>query len=299
MRKISFFLFMIFTACFLFGGSEPVLDKKLDINSDDWTLNSTSRYDGGSLYGYMDGGAEVYIEYGFIDVKIYVYNNKDSEVKADIYRMTDSQASEGIFLTKYGYAINDKIKARLAFIDPQQIAFIQGQYFIIINASRNNTGSQELMLKLSSIILTELPTGESIDFSLLPTQDMVSGSARLLRGIIALQSIYPLGEGEMLWPGGIKPFVIAADYNTADKKQYNLILAGYNSDSDSALAFKSIKKDYDSYLELIKDKDDILILKDWNGEYIVIQQRGKLIAIYTRLPEAQKEEIISSIESKK
>lgn len=57
----------------------------------------TERYGGRALYGYIDGGAELYREYGFVRLAVQQLDYGGEELTAEIYQMTDTLAAFGIF----------------------------------------------------------------------------------------------------------------------------------------------------------------------------------------------------------
>ncbi|MBN2572132.1 MAG: hypothetical protein JXA68_08395 [Ignavibacteriales bacterium] len=54
-------------------------------------------YVGEELFDYINGGADVYLEYGFKQVMVAKYKNGRNKVYIDIYEMYDSSAAFGIF----------------------------------------------------------------------------------------------------------------------------------------------------------------------------------------------------------
>lgn len=50
-----------------------------------------------SLYGYINGGAELYLEYGFDTLLVTELVIEGSDIKAEVYRMKDPEAAFGIF----------------------------------------------------------------------------------------------------------------------------------------------------------------------------------------------------------
>lgn len=59
------------------------------------------------LYGYIDGGAELFLELGFDQLTLQKYRNGASEFAVEIYRMTDPAAATGIYLMKCGKETRD------------------------------------------------------------------------------------------------------------------------------------------------------------------------------------------------
>src|SRR5512146_1704116 len=58
------------------------------------------RFTQADLYGYIDGGAELFLEYGFEQLTVQKYRNGADEFTVEAYRMTDPAAATGIYLMK-------------------------------------------------------------------------------------------------------------------------------------------------------------------------------------------------------
>ena len=56
---------------------------------------SPTVFQGESLYEHINGGADIYYEYGFVEVALEYYGNGDKEVSVEIYRMDDAAAAFG------------------------------------------------------------------------------------------------------------------------------------------------------------------------------------------------------------
>lgn len=93
-----------------------------------------------SLYGYINGGAELYLEYGFdtLIVTELVHNGRD--IKIEIYRMKDPEAAFGIFsVSRFrcngGPGLTEHL-CRSAY----QLQFCKGSFYVSII---NDTGTKE------------------------------------------------------------------------------------------------------------------------------------------------------------
>ncbi|MFZ0471535.1 MAG: DUF6599 family protein, partial [Bacteroidales bacterium] len=57
----------------------------------------TKTFTSESLYGYMDGGAELYLEYGFDTLVVTEVVSGGKDIKIEFYCMRDAEAAFGIF----------------------------------------------------------------------------------------------------------------------------------------------------------------------------------------------------------
>lgn len=121
-------------------------------------------FNGTSLFGYIDGGAELYLEYGFSMVTVTEIDYLGGKYKTEIYRMNGPEEAFGIFSVS---------KFRCAGMPPvsdytcqtkYQLQICKGPYYIsIINRSGNRNDSIA-SLKIGEIIAGKIKD-EQIDLS--------------------------------------------------------------------------------------------------------------------------------------
>ncbi len=97
---------------------------------------------GKSLFGYIDGGAELYLEYGFTSAWVSEISLMGGKYKTEIYKMNGPEEAFGIFsVSKY----RCKSMPPLSFFTCQtryQLQICSGPYYVsIINNSGNKTDS--------------------------------------------------------------------------------------------------------------------------------------------------------------
>lgn len=93
-----------------------------------------------SLYGYINGGAELYLEYGFDTLVVTELVCDDRDIKVEIYRMKDPEAAFGIFsVSRFrcngGPGLTEHL-CRSAY----QLQFCKGPFYVSII---NDTGTKE------------------------------------------------------------------------------------------------------------------------------------------------------------
>jgi hypothetical protein len=96
----KFWLFIIFSL-FTITAKGKDLNKLLPQNNTihGWQLADTIKsYKSDQLFTYMDGGAEIFMEYGFKQLEVGQYIDKDGHhLQVEIFEMTDSAAAYGIY----------------------------------------------------------------------------------------------------------------------------------------------------------------------------------------------------------
>ena len=62
--------------------------------------DDSQKFTQADLYGYINGGAEVFLELGFEQLTLQDYKNQDDEMTVEIYRMSDQIDDSGISMMK-------------------------------------------------------------------------------------------------------------------------------------------------------------------------------------------------------
>lgn len=92
-----------------------------------------------SLYGYINGGAELYLEYGFDTLIVTELVCEGRDIKVEAYRMKDPEAAFGIFsVSRFRCNGGTRLTEHLCR-SAYQVQFSKGPYYVSII---NDTGSE-------------------------------------------------------------------------------------------------------------------------------------------------------------
>ncbi len=242
------------------------------------------------LYGYIDGGAEIYLEFGFDRLTVQPYTPESrtgavkgaDEFKVEIYRMADPAAATGIYLMNCGKESRDTSFEERHTLNQFQLLFKRERYYVVINNSEGNQALRSTMLEFGRYVASRLPGETPVKLDqLLPPKGLDKTSIRLIRGPYALQSIFTLGSGDILQLGR-KLTAVAGSYQDAEGK-YSLVLAEYPDELAARKAFSNVQANLDNYLRVQEKSDRRLIFKDYNEEYGVITVTGKRLTVKVHL----------------
>ena len=171
-----------------------------------WALSGTPRtFTKESLYGYIDGGAEIVLQYGFRDLTVFELAPdpppapKGKSVTLEIYRMASAAAAFGIFSTKRegNEPVSPGIKT-VHWLGRDQTSMVKGDLYINVLASGCEQDEVErFMISLDR----QLPAGETLlprAFFCMPEFNLVRGSERYICGLAAASNESPL-LGASFW----------------------------------------------------------------------------------------------------
>lgn len=251
-----------------------------------WTKSERMRrFIRANLYDYINGGAELFLEFGFEDLIIQHYRNKSQEISLEAYRMESGEAALGIYLMKCGLETpSPEIPARNS-ADKLQFLVLKNNYLLMINNFKGEETLIPVMIALTQKTLEQIPEGKPIEvFSLLPQGNLVSGSQRLIRGSLALQSIFTLGKGDILRLKG-SIFGVSGRYESEDRSSHTKIIVAYLSEEEARAAFLHLRSHLDPYLKIIKKEGDTFQFKDYKNQYGLVAVNGKNLSIKVNLSE--------------
>jgi hypothetical protein len=210
---------------------------------------------GQDLFNHIDGGAELYLEFGFERLLVQPYTNGASELGLEVYEMKSPAAALGIYLFQAGRESPwPELKARNSS-EEAQIAAFKGRFFVRLNNFDNVPGAKPIMIALANALLSSVPDVPLADpFRVLPEPGRIAGSERLIRGPVGLQPYYTFGEGDILGLDG-RIFAVLADYRDADGSTTTRLIVDYGDPAAAASALKNLRANLDPYLKVTEARD--------------------------------------------
>ena len=240
-------------------------------------------FNGEELYSHINGGAELFLEFGFENLSVCKYSNNNISFDLEIYKMENSISSLGIYLNKTGTESPIKeIQARNT-ANLYQIVIICGRYFIMVNNFSGNKDVYSSMISLSQLIVDQIDTEDDKNiFDHLPSQDIIEDSKVIFRGPFGLQSVYTFGKGDILLLGG-KIFGMGASYDLGLENRITRLVIPYPDPEEAQMAFENLILNLDSYHEIVKKGNDYFVFKDFNQEYGNVRIKNSQIHIELHL----------------
>lgn len=233
------------------------------------------------LYGHIDGGAELFLEFGFEELLVQEYKSGADELSLELYRMTDPVAARGIYLMKAGPQSSKQLTFPHTF-SPFQLLFARDRYLVIMNNMEGKQEKEPEMIALARYVEARL-SGEPDLTSVpaLPSDGLLPDSVRLIRGLYALQSVFTLGSGNILSLSRGQT-AVSGDYDRAGKTS-TTIVCDYASPPLARQAFDYIAGHLDPYLKPIGKGDGRLVFQDYASEYGLIVLSGSRLEITVHL----------------
>jgi len=242
-------------------------------------------FTGQDLFNQIDGGAELFLEFGFVKLRLQTYSRGKSKLTLNAYEMDGATSALGVYLMKMGKETPFPELAARNSSEEAQLTMVKGRYFVQVDNLDDVPASRAEAVALANAFLAgvaEEMTATPLDF--LPAEGRIAGSERLIRGPYGLQPYFTFGEGDILSLGG-RIFGALAEYRMPDGKTFARLMIPYPSPDAAAAALAHIKANLDSYLKVTNDRPDGLDFVDFQGKKGTVVRSGALIEARFKISE--------------
>jgi len=200
----SIFSAIIFSFCLLFllvgleGAGVPPggLSKYLPQSGEagEWMRNDIPQeYKGEDLYLYIDGGAEIYHEYGFKEVTVQDYKNASGRsISLEIFEMMNDAAAYGIYTFKRSAEGETLALGNEGQIEDYYLNFWKGNFLVTLTGFDEEKETVEGLVELAKAVDAKIESeGKTPTLvSLLYAEGLVEPSIKYFKGNLGLYNIY-------------------------------------------------------------------------------------------------------------
>jgi hypothetical protein len=222
-------------------------------------VSSSRVFNGSSLFGYIDGGAELYLEYGFEAASVMKIEYKGGEFKTEIYKMTGPEEAFGIFSVSKYRCLSMPALSEFSCQTKYQLQICKGPFYISIINGTGTPSDSIASLEIGKIIADKIKDKEVELSSYLPDINIETLQTRtfLAKGRLGVVNGSP--ELEDLFLG-------ATDYTA--------VIAREDTIRVISVKFRN-KEAYQNFIEL----------HDWEKDKLVLSGNVKKIGEYHLLIE--------------
>jgi len=139
MKKIIPEILVIYCIFLVVNTSGQALDSLLPAPVDipGWKISQQPKaYSGDQLFELIDGGADIYLEYGFNQVVSVQYTDPSlNNIQVEIYEMLDDAAAYGIFSITQQMSSWSQEFGEISAVSDDYISFLKSRYYISISWS--------------------------------------------------------------------------------------------------------------------------------------------------------------------
>jgi hypothetical protein len=148
-------------------------------------------FNGEELYAFIDGGADIYFEYGFRRVVAAEYqNNNRIFVRLEIYEMADTAAAYGMFSINSGVEGKTVKIGNGGMLNEYYLIFWKDKFLTFISSDDTTGGTLEAILAIAESIDKKIaPVGEKPEIAKSLPQNGLH-TCKYVRGLLGLSSVY-------------------------------------------------------------------------------------------------------------
>jgi len=175
-----------------------------------WKTIEAKRFPGKQLFGYMNGGAELYHEFDFIELSVQTGRIDGVEVQVEIFRMGSPVSAFGIFSLSHGECNHEPRLSRWNCVSDRYIQFIKGSYYVTVSVISPSTKKRPNLVGIARVLRDRL-SGEEFDppKCFRDTRLMKHRLGLILmQGPLALENSYPDWGGRLRDMKGFSVFLL-------------------------------------------------------------------------------------------
>lgn len=224
--------------------AQTSMEELLPVSLSGWEITEDDqKYDRNNLYEYINGGAELYISYGFEKALSRIYSRPGQpDIIVDVFDMAASKNAFGVF--SFSREIVDDTFGQGSQYTAGLLLFWKDRYYVSVLASPETPDSKKAVYELAAYmdkkIAKEGPLPEILD--LLPRESLVEESVRYFFHYIWLNSHYYLADKNILNIDETTEALVAK-YARGDRRLI-LLLVKYPDGEKAALAYDSFARYY-------------------------------------------------------
>jgi hypothetical protein len=154
-------------------------------------------YNANNLWDIIDGAADLYLEYAFVDLHIARYLSTDSiEVKAELYRHASAVDAFGMYSQERDTGYNFIPLGEQGYLQQGVLNFLTGSYYIKLSTYQAGNKAQEAMQSVGKMLVEHLKQNNAMPklFQVFPSEGKLFNTeqyvARNFLGYSFLNSAY-------------------------------------------------------------------------------------------------------------
>jgi hypothetical protein len=121
-------------------------------------IEQPESYTGATLYTYMDGGADFYVNHGFSALYVRRYGRGNERFIVELFEMKDASAASSVYqTTRRVNAEKEFASGCLASVTATEIQASRGRYYLVGRNEDPLASQSDALIDLSRNVLDRLP----------------------------------------------------------------------------------------------------------------------------------------------
>ena len=251
-------------------------------------------FEGEDLFIYIDGGAEIYFEYGFRRVIVQDYRSiSGRRLSLEIFEMKSPDCAYGMFTFKSSAAGEAIVLGDQCQLADYYLNLCKGRYLITITGLDQETVSREDLVSLARLIEVKIIERGQIPglVSLLPGESLEPISVKFFKGPLALYNSYPFSRKDLFafqtgirgdYANGVSLFLLKYGAEDTARARFSEAPSRFSSEP----RYRNIQ--WDGVRLCAQDDKGKTVLAGRSGRYIAIALADGRVAAEAMLARAMK-----------
>lgn len=206
----------------------------------EWKKKDVSRqYEGEDLFLYIDGGAEIYNEYGFERVIVQEYINENGKsVSLEIFEMSSPESAFGIYTFKVSPQGRKLSVGDQCLLEDYYLNFWKGKFLVTLTGFDEDEETIQGLREIAHAVDSKIKNTGDIPclVTLIPDEDLMESSIKYFKGNLGLSNSYSFFKKNVfLLKEGVK-----GDYVTG----FSIFIIKYESDEECQEIFDNVKENF-------------------------------------------------------
>ncbi len=250
--------------------------------------------EGEDLYLLINGGADIYLEYGFRDAVFHSYETKNGNaINLEIYRMTSPESAYGIYTFKASTAGKPIDSGIEGWMEDYYLNFWKGNFLVTLICLDMEKETMDGLKKIAQSIDIKISMSSERPqiVDILPETGLKPNGFTYLKGNLALFNQYVFDSRDIF---KFREGVIG-DYD-----HYDLFLLYYNDPKESLTRFESAREMLkgNGLFHDLQEEEQKLFLKDQDDQQVVMKPFDRCIIIFVGDPDMDIVPIFETMESR-
>jgi len=258
--------------------------------------DEVQRFTGDDLFLFIDGGADLFLEYGFREVAARAYRGPGgATINAEIYEMADPGAAFGVYSVRSGETGDDATVGSTARLAEYYLTVWQDRYVATFTGLSETSAVRDGLVAIGRAVAGGI-AGRAPAPALaaaLPAAGQRPHSVRYVRGPVAAANI-PLGDAVVPWQA---PEVAAARYGgtggNAPATEVTLFLLAYPDAAAAERAFRQMAAGGGA----ATDASGSLTFTSPQKQPGLAERRGRRVVVAVGGDETGREELLGRVNS--
>lgn len=268
---ITLFMSMLVTVALL--GQEFNIHVALteDSEMNGWTEEEAPEiYKGDKLFDLIDGGADLYFEYGFDRVVAYRFKHDNgSRITGELYKMTDDSAAYGLYSLLKPQEGESLELEREGLLSSHYLSFWRGDYFGMLSGDLEGETGSETLVHLAQMFSRKI--GGQSEYPELAKTFMNEGHRVIyFKGNLALSNVYAFDYKDI--------FEIEDGIILKDNESISIIFR-YGAVEKAKEVYKRLQQLFSDHRKFsdFKEMDAYFKMTDRKDKTVTFSQRNKYI----------------------